>query len=64
MKSVTYDEEAALEAREAAEFYERRCAGLGRDFAAAVEFAVVRIQEAPRRWPRRTRNTRRYVLSK
>lgn len=62
MKPVLFDEAADLEMREAALFYENRSSGLGKEFTSAVESAVRQIQEAPHRWPRRTRSTRRFLL--
>lgn len=61
------DPEADAEIREAAAWYERQRTGLGREFLAAVDAAVQRIRQSPRRFPRletlpEEENVRRLLL--
>lgn len=46
---LSYHPDAELELIEAAQFYERRVAGLGSQFLGAVESAIRVIHDAPQR---------------
>ena len=62
MKSVVFQDQATAELDEAAAWYERRKAGLGREFLLSVDEAIHRIRDNPRIGSR-YKNTRfRYVL--
>jgi len=37
---------------------------LGRQFRAAIDAALARIEEGPARWPKGMRGTRRYIVTK
>jgi hypothetical protein len=45
-------DEASLDLRHGARFYERQRRGLGQEFVLAVDVAIAKIVEAPQRWPR------------
>jgi hypothetical protein len=47
VKPIVFHPDAAQEAREAAEYYERLRAGLGDDFRAELDAALARIQQDP-----------------
>lgn len=47
MKSIEFHPDAALEAREAAAFYEKAREGLGSDFREELAIVLKRIQENP-----------------
>jgi plasmid stabilization system protein ParE len=55
--------EAELELTEAAEWYEERGAGLGREFLRSVRAKVDEIRRAPERWPS-VRGTRRALVAR
>lgn len=50
MEELIYHPEAKAELREAAVYYESCRGGLGREFLAAVEFAVQRVIQFPEAW--------------
>ncbi len=50
-KPYKIHDEAALDLRLAARWYNRRRAGLGLEFVLAVDDAIAKIVEAPGRWP-------------
>jgi hypothetical protein len=54
--------EAIAEARAAREWYGTRNAELAEAFMAELDWAVERIEEAPRQWPLYLADTRRYLL--
>jgi toxin ParE1/3/4 len=56
-------DDATLELRRAAAWYEERREGLGVDLVMAVNSAVAKIVEAPERWPR-FGGASRYVLKR
>jgi toxin ParE1/3/4 len=56
-------DEATLELRRAAAWYDERRAGLGDDLVLAFDAATAKIVEAPERWPRFV-GVRRYVLKR
>jgi toxin ParE1/3/4 len=60
-KSYKIHDEATLDLRLAARWYNRRRAGLGVEFVLAVDDAIARIVEAPRRWPPFA-GARRYIM--
>ena len=56
-------EEAILDLRLGARFYEKRRRGLGQEFVLAVDKAIETIVEAPQRWPRFF-GAQRYLLDR
>ncbi len=62
MTPVTILREAEIELREAVEFYENRCVGLGLDFEREIKTALELIQQSPGRWPVHKGGTRRYLV--
>lgn len=62
MKRIEVEEEAERELAESAIYYERRRAGLGREFEAAILEALNTIRETPERRSSRKDGTRRYVM--
>ena len=54
--------EAEIELREAVQFYETRCAGLGLDFEREIKAAIELIPRSPRRWPLQPDGTRRCLI--
>jgi toxin ParE1/3/4 len=56
-------EEAILDLRLGARFYEKRRSGLGQEFILAVDRAIAKIVEAPQRWPRFF-GAQRYLLDR
>ena len=56
-------EEAILDLRLGARFYEKRRGGLGQEFVLAVDKAIAKIVEAPQRWPRFF-GAQRYLLDR
>ena len=56
-------EEAILDLRLGARFYEKRRPGLGQEFVLAVDKAIAKIVEAPQRWPRFF-GAQRYLLDR
>ena len=55
-------DEAALDLRLAARWYDERRHGLGAELVLAIDAAIARIIEAPRRWPLFASDTRRCIL--
>lgn len=51
-KSHRIHDEAILDLRHGARFYERRRRGLGQEFVLSVDEAIAKVVEAPQRWPR------------
>lgn len=60
--NVVLDPEAKEEAREAARFYEDSRAGLGQQFAEALDDALAAIRERPKLWRRIKGRFRWYIL--
>jgi plasmid stabilization system protein ParE len=60
-KPYKIHDEATLDLRLAARWYNRRRGGLGAEFVLAVDAAIAKIVEAPRRWPPFA-GARRYIL--
>ena len=60
-KPYRIHDEAALDLRLAARWYNRRRGGLGAEFVLAIDAAIAKIVEAPRRWPPFA-GARRYIL--
>jgi plasmid stabilization system protein ParE len=56
-------DEAAVEIEEASRWYERRSESAQRAFLSEVKHSLDVIVEAPHRWQRHLRGTRRYVCS-
>lgn len=56
-------DEASLDLRHGARFYERQRRGLGQEFVLAVDVAIAKIVEAPQRWPRFF-GAQRYLLDR
>jgi toxin ParE1/3/4 len=56
-------DEATLELRRAAAWYDERREGLGDEFVLAVNAAIAKIVDAPARWPRFA-GASRYVLKR
>jgi len=54
--------EAVAEFEEAALFYEQHRGGLGGRFVAAVETAILSIEETPKRWPIFEQDVRRRLV--
>ena len=52
MKMIRYILPAEEELLEAARFYNRQAAGLGRDFLDHIEAATQDVSKNPRRWPK------------
>jgi len=63
-RQVVFRPEAADEVREAFEWYEHRRAGLGKEFAQAVDGIIIRIIDNPLAYQRAYKETRRAVLSR
>jgi plasmid stabilization system protein ParE len=61
---VVFRPEAEEEVLEAFEWYENRRAGLGKEFAQAVDEIISRIIENPLAYQRAYKETRRAVLSR
>jgi toxin ParE1/3/4 len=61
-KSVEFHEDAALEFLAAVDWYLSRNEVVASRFALQVTRAIQLIAEAPQRWPRYSRETRRLVL--
>jgi plasmid stabilization system protein ParE len=51
VKPIVFHPDAAQEARDIADYYERLRAGLGDDFRADLEAALARIQQNPQLYP-------------
>ena len=64
MKPVRIEEDAERELAGSVDFYERRLAGLGIDFAQASQTAVQEIQTHPERCPLQKDGTRRHVMKR
>ena len=64
MRQVVFRPEAEDEVLEAREWYEARRAGLGKEFAQAVDEIVSRIVENPLAYQGAYKETRRAVLSR
>ena len=60
MTPATILHEAEVELWEAVAFYEDKASGLGLDFKAEIERAVL-VRQSPKRWPLRDDGTRRYL---
>jgi hypothetical protein len=56
-------DEATLDLRLGARFYERRRRGLGQEFVLAVDDAIAKVVAAPQRWPRFF-GAQRYLLDR
>lgn len=59
---LSYHPDAEAELLEAAQFYERRSAGLGQRFLAEFEAGVAAILEAPERWQTVEGDLRRHLM--
>jgi len=62
MTPVSILREAEIELWEAVDYYERKAHGLGMDFHAEIERALLVIAEQPERWRLRADGTRRYMV--
>jgi toxin ParE1/3/4 len=62
MTLITILDEAELELWDAVAYYEDKASGLGLDFEAEVEKALLVIGQSPERWPLRGDGTRRYLI--
>jgi toxin ParE1/3/4 len=61
-KPYRIHDEAALDLRLAARWYDERRRGLGAELVLAVDAAIAKIIEAPGRWPFFAAGARRYIL--
>ena len=61
---LIYHPDAETELIEAARFYEQRVVSLGADFLGDADAAVLRIQEAPKRWRILEGDVRRYLMQR
>ena len=59
---VIYHPDAGEEVIRAAEFYEKQVPSLGGQFLDAIEEAVTRIIESPKRWRILEKDVRRFLL--
>ena len=64
MRAVVFRPQAEGEALDVRQWYESRRVGLGEEFGAEVDAAVVRIVESPLAFPRVRSETRRAVLTR
>jgi hypothetical protein len=62
-KPYRIHDEATLDLRHGARFYNKRRRGLGVEFVLAVDDAIVKIVAAPQRWPRFF-GAQRYLLDR
>jgi len=63
-KPYRIHDEAALDLRLAARWYNERRGGLGAELVLAVDAAIAKIIESPGRWPLFTAGARRYILGR
>lgn len=59
---LTYHPDAEVELAEAAQFYERKVAGLGTQFRQEFDLAIARILETPDRWRILEKDIRRFLI--
>ncbi len=64
MKMIIIHHSAEIELWQAVEYYESKRCGLGLEFEKEVSKALVQIQSAPERWPKKNHDTRLYLLKK
>jgi hypothetical protein len=62
VKRIEVEEDAERELADSAIYYEHRRAGLGLEFAAAIQDALDTIRDAPERSSLRNDGTRRHVM--
>ena len=61
---LTYDLRARRELKEAAAWYEKERPGLGQEFLQEIERSVGEIVQAPTRWPKVGKRTRRCTVKR
>ena len=62
--TIEFHPDAKQEFAEAVEYYDNCAPGLGDDFIAAIDEAVMRIDSFPLAWPQLSANTRRCRTSR
>ncbi len=63
-RSVRFHPEAEQEAQRAFQWYNERSASAARAFLADLDHAILRVTEAPARWPHYQGTTRRYIFQR
>jgi len=64
MIGYAFGRSATAELQESIAYYNQERAGLGKEFAAAVDAGMDEVLEHPHRWPVLSGNTRRYRLKR